>query len=97
MAQYDVFRVGSGLVVDVQTDLVTVPMRRVVVPLVLAEGAPPPTDRLHPGVVILGERYLMLTHLLGAVPDLHLRDPVANLASQTDEITRALDMLFHGF
>ncbi len=99
MARHDVFPNpgGTGLLVDVQSDLLQAMATRVVVPLVPRETAPAPATRLNPVFTIQGAPYVLLTQSLAAVPITLLRQPVETLAGDADTITQALDMLFHGF
>lgn len=88
---------GGGWLLDVQSDLIDVIATRVVVPLVPASSSPPPAGRLNPAMSVRGEMAVAVTQSLSAVPASILREPVADLASERDRITAALDMLFHGF
>ncbi|MDF0602799.1 CcdB family protein [Psychromarinibacter sp. C21-152] len=99
MARYDVYRAsdGSGYLLDVQTDLLEILHTRVVVPLLPKADVPAPVRALHPVFQIGETEVVMATHLLAAIPATALRLPVANLSHGADEVTRALDMLFHGF
>jgi toxin CcdB len=99
MARYDVYASpgGIGFVLDVQTDLLDGLMTRVVVPLLPVASAPTPAKLLNPVVDIGGEAHVMITQFISAVPVRALGKPTGELAARADEITRALDMLFHGF
>lgn len=102
MARFDVFRLASKsapLVVDVQADLLGALATRVVIPLspfAFAEKEPLP--RLKPILDIGGERYVLMTTDIAALPVKRLGAFVANV--ETDyrkEITDALDFLLLGF
>jgi toxin CcdB len=99
MPKYDVYPSpdGSGYLLDVQTDLLGGLNTRVVVPLLPESAAPKPARMLNPLVDLGGERHVMATQFLSAVPAAILGKPTANLSGCTDDITRAIDMLFRGF
>lgn len=99
MPQHDVYPApdGRGYLLDVQSDILEVLGSRVVVPLVPEGAAPVPSRGLNPLVEIGGERHVMVTQTLSAVPASALRGPVMNLSGRSAEITRALDMLVQGF
>ncbi len=99
MAKYDVYAVASvaGRVLDVQADILEPLNTRVVVPLMPVASAPKPARRLNPIFEIEGERFVMVTQFASAVSLADLGKPVANLETDVEEITGALDMLFQGF
>ena len=99
MARYDVSPNpdGPGLLLEVQTDLLSGMNTRMVVPLLPLKDAPPPLARLNPVFTIDGAKHVMLTQSMAAVPSSFLKAPVAGLSARSDAITNALDMLFHGF
>lgn len=99
MARYDVYRApeGPGWWLDVQADVLDALNTRVVVPLLPEAQAPVPAKRLNPVVEVGGERAVMVTQFLSAVPVRLLGRPVASLADRADEIGAALDMVFVGF
>jgi toxin CcdB len=99
MPRYDVYPApdGAGYLLDVQTDLLSGLNTRVVVPLLPAENAPRPARLLNPVFEIAGTAHVMVTQVLAAVPSSVLRTAVANLRDRSDQVTRALDMVFHGF
>ncbi|MDZ7657252.1 MAG: CcdB family protein [Sulfurimicrobium sp.] len=51
---------------------------------------------LNPGVEIHGEKLVLLTHELAAVPTRILGMPIASLKHKHAEIIQALDMVFSG-
>lgn len=53
--------------------------------------------RLNPDVSVNGKPLVLLTQDLAAIPRPALKQPVANLSPQRDEILAALDFLFTGF
>lgn len=99
MARYDIHRApdGRGYLLDVQTDLLGGFTTRLVVPLLPLEDAPTPGRGLNPLVEIEGHLHMMATQYLAAVPAALLRQPVGSLASRAEEVTRALDLILHGF
>ena len=96
MAQFDVHRLGSGIVVDCQSSLLDAIDSRFVVPLVPAEGAPKAAQRLNPIFEIDGVTHVMLTQAAGAVRRNELGPVVTSLAEHSFEITGALDVLISG-
>lgn len=99
MARYDVFEHGPDeiLVVDVQADLLDHLKTRVVVPLLTISNAPIPAKFLNPVVQIEGEKYVFIVQFLSAIPATELEQKVTNIEAHSDDITRALDMVFQGF
>lgn len=96
MAQFDVFRLKSGvLVVDLQTDLIGIEASRIVAPLREA-GRYAAFPGLTPKVEIDGVAWIVRVPELAAVPGAELRDPVASLATERDALKRALDILIDG-
>lgn len=96
MAQFDVHRLGGGLVVDCQADLLSYIASRLVAPLVPQADAPPPAQRLNPVFDVDGETYVLVTESAGAVPARQLGPVVASLADRWFDITAALDTLISG-
>ena len=96
MAQFDVFRLMSGvLVVDLQTDLIGIDASRIVAPL-REVGRYAAFPGLTPEVEIDGVAWIVRVPELAAVPGAELRDPVASLAAERDALKRALDILIDG-
>ena len=96
MAQFDVFRLKSGvLVVDLQTDLIGIDASRIVAPL-REVGRYAAFPGLTPEVEIDGVAWIVRVPELAAVPGAELRDPVASLAAERDALKRALDILIDG-
>ncbi|MBY6154042.1 CcdB family protein [Vannielia litorea] len=98
MARFDVYRgdTGGTLLLDIQSDLLSGLNTRLVVPLLPADNAPPPIRYLNPLFEVKGERYLVATQLMAAVPQRILSAPIASLSESADEITRATDTLMQG-
>ena len=105
MAYLDVFRNPDNesadvipYMLDVQSALLEALPSHVVIPLALAESIETlPILRLNPKVGVGDTALIVLTQDLAALPTRLLRNPVANLSSQRDEILAALDFLFTGF
>ncbi|WP_084766384.1 CcdB family protein [Nitrococcus mobilis] len=99
MARFEIFQneSGSGYLLDVQSDLLSGLNTRVVVPLLPQSSAPSPADRLNPLFEVEGEKVIMATQFMAAVPAAELRSGIGSLAEEQHEISTALDMLFFGF
>ena len=96
MAQFDVFRLKSGmLVVDLQTDLIGIDATRIVAPLREA-GKYVAFPGLTPMVEIDGTVWIVRLQELAAIPGTELRDRLTSLAAQRDALKRALDILIDG-
>ena len=96
MAQFDIHRVGDGLVVDCQSDLLSHIVSRLVVPLTPLSRAPAPARRLNPVFEIDDATYVMITESASAVPTRQLGPVIGSLAERAVEITGALDVLISG-
>lgn len=98
MARFDVYRgrISGGLLLDCQSDLLDQLDTRVVVPLLPATAMIAAT-RLNPVFEIEGDRYMMQTALILAMPLNRLSSPVTSMADRHFDILSALDMLISGF
>jgi toxin CcdB len=96
MAQFDVHRLGDGLVLDCQSDLLSHIGSRLVVPLASDEFAGMAAHRLNPAFEIAGKTYFMVTQQAAAVPRSELGQIMASLAERSFEITDAIDVLISG-
>ncbi|MFN2473858.1 MAG: CcdB family protein [Sphingomicrobium sp.] len=96
MAQFGVHRLGDGLVLDCQSDLLRDIDTRFVVPLVTRAEAGAATPRLMPAFLIEGEEKVMLTPAASAVRARDLGRLVTSLADRSFEITDAIDILIGG-
>jgi toxin CcdB len=94
--QFDVHRLGNGLVIDCQADLLDRLSSRFVVPLLPRSEAPPPAKRLNPVFEIANEKYVMATQMATAVRQRELGEVIGSLADRSFEITDALDVLISG-
>lgn len=88
---------GDGYLVDLQADLLEHLDTRIVAPLIPLDRAPQPAATLNPVVDVAGERVVMATQFMPAVPATMLRSPVARIDAHRTEITAAADLLFQGF
>ena len=99
MARHDLYpNPGNpGYLLDVQTDLLGGLTTRIVVPVLPEDAAPVPARLLNPGFDIEGERHYLMTQFMASVPAATLRSPVTSLSDRSDDVTRALDMIFQGY
>jgi toxin CcdB len=81
---------------DVQADWVTTGSR-VVVPLIPARKYGPVMAKLNPVFDIAGERHVLATADIAAIPARDLKIAVDDLTPQRDQIVTALDFLFQGY
>lgn len=96
MAQFDVHRLGKGLVIDCQSHLLDRIDSCFVVPLVPRADAPKIAQHLNPIFEVDGKDYVMLTQAAAAVRRRELGAVVASLAQNSHAITRAIDVLIGG-
>ena len=96
MAQFDVHRLGTGLVVDCQSDLLDPIETCFVLPLVPQTQMRQVAQRLNPIFEIDGREYLLLTQAAAAVRRAELGAVIASLTDRSFEITGALDVLISG-
>lgn len=95
--QYGVYALGHGqLVVDVQSDLIETGLARVVIPLAPLSSLTGLSKSLNPIVSLGDEVFVLLTQAIATVPKSALTKKVDQIEHLRDEITRALDLLFHG-
>lgn len=105
MARFDVYAnpgshaATTPYLLDVQSDLLSGLDTKLVIPLRSLKHFPKvklPTQ-LTPIFTIEGEAFLLETPKMGAVPQRVLKSPVTSLAQAQDQITAAMDFLFHGY
>jgi toxin CcdB len=96
MARHDLYRApeGPGWWLDARADLLEGLNTRVVVPLLPEAEAPKPARRLNPVVEVEGQRAVMVTQFLSAVPERLLGKPVESLAGRAAQIGVAVRMVF---
>jgi toxin CcdB len=105
MAHLDIFTnpdpettAAIPFLLDIQSNLLDALPTRVVIPLAYPEAIETlPILRLNPKVGVGGTALVALTQDMAALPRRLLKDPVANLSPQREEILAALDFLFTGF
>ncbi|EAB6718158.1 hypothetical protein C9R18_26245 [Salmonella enterica subsp. enterica serovar Enteritidis] len=99
MARYDVYRLADTdiLMLDVQSDLLDDLPTRAVIPLYRDRSGGRLIKRLHASITIGSANYVLATHQIASVPAAELQNPIANLTSAHDDISRAIFMLFEGF
>lgn len=102
MARFDIYALpGTSvpLVVEVQTDLLSTLATTIVVPLIRADtAAEQPLPPLKPTMTILGQTYILVTTDLTVLPREDLGPKIAIIPDQHhQDVTQALDVLFHGF
>ncbi len=99
MAQFDIYRgrgEGVDFLLDLQDEMLESLSTRVVAPLALPETVGPPMKTVNPRISVGGLDYILLVHLLAAIPASSLGARVGSAASQRDAIIAALDLLFTG-
>ena len=100
MAQFDIYRIpnrgGAEFLLDLQDDLVGKLATRVVAPLVKPEMVGQTIDTLNPRIWVGNEPYLLLAHLLAAIPATSLSERIGSAKGQRHEIIEAIDLLFTG-
>ena len=100
MAKYDIYKsvsAGSEYLLDLQDEIIDNLSTRVVAPLVPVDDVPKRMKILNPIISVAGTEYLLMTHLLAAIPASTLKIKVGSVLTQRDEIIASLDFLFTGF
>ncbi|MDG0799249.1 type II toxin-antitoxin system toxin CcdB [Pectobacterium colocasium] len=83
--------------VDVQSDIVETPKRRMVIPLIEAHHLSEKVNKtLFPLIRIDGEDYRMMTTELSSVPVEVIGGEIADLGDYSDEIKDAINLMFWG-
>lgn len=93
MAQFDVYAVDGGLLLDCQSDVLQRFSSRVVVPLLAAGAVRLEFPRLTPRLRVGDDDRVMATHLIAAVDRRMLGKVIASLSSERYTIQAALDIL----
>jgi len=98
MAQFDIYpgTGGCDYLIELQDDLLDGLNTRVVAPLASPEAVTSPMRILNPRILIDGNPYVLLTHLLAAVPTKLLGQSVGSAQAQRDAIIGSIDILFTG-
>ena len=100
MAKFDIYNSASGgatYLIDLQDESLAGLSTRVVAPLVQIDAAPKRMKILNPVVSVDGRDFVLMTHLMAAIPASILKQKVASALRQRDEIIASLDFLFTGF
>ena len=104
MARFDVYRNPEAAerrhtpyLLDVQNDFISDLQTRVVLPLRREAAFGPRPERLNPLLRVGDDAVVLDTATIGAVPASELRQAVASLRSQRDQIQTALDALFGAY
>lgn len=104
MARFDVYanpdvkeRKWAPFFLDVQSDHIKGFETRVVIPLWKSDMLPIRAENLNPEFEVAGQRVVMDTPSLGAVPSTALRRPVENLSAHQLTIQDAMDTLFGSY
>ncbi|QRN37482.1 type II toxin-antitoxin system toxin CcdB [Pectobacterium carotovorum] len=83
--------------VDVQSDIVETPKRRMVIPLIEAHHLSEKVNKtLFPQIRIDGENYRLMTTELSSVPVEVIGEVIADLGDYADEIKDAINLMFWG-
>lgn len=99
MTQFTVYEneEGPGYLVDLQAEINSHFATRVVAPLLPVEDVPDHASGLNPVFEVEGQRFVMATQGMAAVPLAILKRPVSSLAHRRAEFVAALGLLFQGF
>ncbi|MDY4375294.1 type II toxin-antitoxin system toxin CcdB [Pectobacterium carotovorum] len=83
--------------VDVQSDIVETPKRRMVIPLIESHHLSEKVNKtLFPQIRIDGENYRLMTTELSSVPVEVIGEAIADLGDCADEIKDAINLMFWG-
>lgn len=99
MRQFDIHRSADGrgpYLLVLQADVVNHFNVVVAAPLYPAHAWEKPTRHLQPSFEVLGERFVLATNHLAAIPRAHLGDLIGSLDEHRSDILDALDFLFTG-
>jgi toxin CcdB len=104
MARFDAYanpdaseRKHTPYLLDVQNDFIDALSTRVVIPLRKQAAFGPPARNLNPLLVVAGDKVVLDTAAIGAVPLIELRKRVANLREDRALVQEALDTLFGAY
>jgi toxin CcdB len=99
--QFDVFlnplrsRTSYPLLVVLQSPFAELANTRIVAPAIRAPAGALTGGVLAPRFVVDGQAYTLQTFQLTSMKVAELKNPIANIADARDQITKALDHLFH--
>lgn len=100
MAKFDIYSSSSAsatFLIELQDEIIDDLSTRVVAPLVSVDDVQKRMKILNPVISVEGKDYLLMTHLLAAIPSSALKDKVASASTQRAKIIASLDFLFTGF
>lgn len=100
MAKYDIYSSASAsaeYLLELQDEIIDNLSTRVVAPLVPIDDIPKRMKILNPIISVAETEYVLMTHLLAAIPISALKTKVGSASTQRDEIIASLDFLFTGF
>jgi len=99
MARFTVYRNpdGKGYLLDLQADINSHFASRVVAPLLPIRDIADYAKTLNPVFEVDGERVVMATQGMAAVPLSILKNPITSREPRRAEIVAAIDLLFQGF
>lgn len=88
---------GYRLFVDVQSDMIDTPGRRMVIPLVSARLLSDKVSReLYPIVCSGDKRYRVMTTDMASVPTSVIGEEIADLRASGNDIQQAINLMFRG-
>ncbi len=99
MAKFDIYSSPSrsaAYLMDLQDELIDMLSTRVVAPLVASEDVDKRMQTLNPVIRVDGTAYILMTHLLAAIPVTALKKKIGSATSQRNEIMASLDFLYTG-
>lgn len=99
MAQFDIYPgtgQGCDFLLELQDNMLDDLSTRVVAPLAAEATLGPAMRILNPRLVIDRTPYLLMTHLLAAIPKNSLGQPVRNVSPQRDAMIASLGLMFTG-
>ncbi|NPE55555.1 type II toxin-antitoxin system toxin CcdB [Dickeya dadantii] len=83
--------------VDVQSDIVDTPKRRMVIPFIESHHLSEKVNKtLFPQIRIDGENYRLMTTELSSVPVEVIGETIADLGDYADELKDAINLMFWG-
>jgi toxin CcdB len=99
MARFSVYelRASGGYVLNLQTDFLDGLETRLVAPLVPMAKSAPPARHLNPILTLPNGQYVLLIQSIAAIRVSALGRVIADVSTERDAITRAVDMVFNGF
>ena len=98
MAQFDIFQIRGGVVVDCQTDVLRRMPTRFIIPLEPITQSLIINDQLNPRFMLDDQELVLVTQLAGTVRARELAHRVGSLTDEPDQraVQLAIDMLTTG-